>query len=200
MGPSRSAGRLKPAPGIRRFPLSLPPSFVHRLASTIIPRCVGTVARQCTAMEVGSPPPRGSSLGSGLFCPDPSSLNRPQLRVNARDGRGSLNAGAGHGPGVLMVLQSARGLHDVKRIGRGHEDVGLADGGGDACSSGHSLQLCAPCRKDWLFVRKEALVSLADGAASARDPTAPSAVADPGLVLVRGPDARTTRMRRRVGS
>jgi len=31
-------------------------------------------------------------------------------------------------------------------------------------------------------------VSLADGAASARDPTAPSAVADPGLVLVRGPD------------
>ena len=27
-----------------------------------------------------------------------------------------------------------------------------------------------------------------DGAASARDPTAPSALADPGLVLVRGPD------------
>ena len=47
---------------------------------------------------------------------------------------------------------------------------------------------CTPCRKDWLFVRKEALVSLADGAASARDPTAPSALADPGLVLVRGPD------------
>ena len=23
---------------------------------------------------------------------------------------------------------------------------------------------CTPCRKDWLFVRKEALVSLADGA------------------------------------
>ena len=53
LGPSRGAGRLKPAPGIRRFPLSLRPSFVHRLASTIIPRCVGTVARQCTAMEVG---------------------------------------------------------------------------------------------------------------------------------------------------
>ena len=66
--------------------------------------------------------------------------------------------------------------------------AGLADGGGDACSSGHSVQLCAPCRKDWLFARKEALVSLADGAASAREPTAPSAAADPGLVLVRGPD------------
>jgi len=52
----------------------------------------------------------------------------------------------------------------------------------------HSLQLRAHRRKDWLFVRKEALVSLTDGAVSARDPTAPSAVADPGLVLVRGPD------------
>ena len=31
-------------------------------------------------------------------------------------------------------------------------------------------------------------MSLADGAASARDPTAPSALTDPGLVLVRGPD------------
>jgi hypothetical protein len=51
--------------------------------------------------------------------------------------------------------------------------------------SGDSLQLRAPGRKDWLFVRKEALVSLADGALSARDPTAPSALADPGLVLVR---------------
>ena len=39
--------------------------------------------------------------------------------------------------------------------------------------SRHSLQLRAPCRKDWLFVRKEALVSLADGAPSARGPTAP---------------------------
>jgi hypothetical protein len=48
--------------------------------------------------------------------------------------------------------------------------------------------LRALCRKDWLFVRKEAFVSLADAAPSARDPTAPSALADPGLVLVRGPD------------
>ena len=54
--------------------------------------------------------------------------------------------------------------------------------------SGHSLQLGALCRKDWLFVRKEAFVSLADAAPSARDPTAPSASTDPGLVLVRGPD------------
>ena len=43
-------------------------------------------------------------------------------------------------------------------------------------------------RSDWLFIRKEALVSLANGALSARDPTAPSALTDPGLVLVRGPD------------
>ena len=54
--------------------------------------------------------------------------------------------------------------------------------------SGRSLQLRTSCRKDWLSVRKEALVWLAERAASARDPTAPSALADPGLVLVRGPD------------
>jgi hypothetical protein len=65
---------------------------------------------------------------------------------------------------------------------------------------GHSLQLRVLCRKDWLFVRKEALVSLADGAASARDPTAPSARADPGLVLVRGPDRPDLQDERRVGS
>jgi hypothetical protein len=52
--------------------------------------------------------------------------------------------------------------------------------------SGHSLHVRASCRKDWLSVRKEALVCpLADGASSARDPTAPSALTDPGLVLVR---------------
>src|SRR5437764_14582064 len=28
-------------------------------------------------MEVGHPPPQGPSLGSGLYCPGPSSLNRP---------------------------------------------------------------------------------------------------------------------------
>jgi uncharacterized protein DUF3489 len=40
--------------------------------------------------------------------------------------------------------------------------------------------------KDWLSVRKEALVSVE--AQNANDPTAPSASADPGLILVRGPD------------
>jgi hypothetical protein len=65
---------------------------------------------------------------------------------------------------------------------------------------GHSLQLRALCRKHWLSVRKEALVSLADGAASARDPTAPSALADPGLVPVRPRITRASRTIGRVGS
>ena len=65
--------------------------------------------------------------------------------------------------------------------------------------SGHSLQLRAVCRKHWLSVRKEGLVSLADGAASARDPTAPSALADPGLVLVRAPDRLSRPKFRGVG-
>jgi hypothetical protein len=47
---------------------------------------------------------------------------------------------------------------------------------------------CTPCRKDWLFVRKQALVSVSDGAASARDPTRPIGTGRSGLVLVRGPD------------
>ena len=55
--------------------------------------------------------------------------------------------------------------------------------------SGYSLQLCAPCRKDWLSVRKEALVSLADAARRAPVTQPPHRhSADPGLVLVRGPD------------
>ena len=41
-------------------------------------------------------------------------------------------------------------------------------------------------KNDWLSVRKEALVSLADGALNARTASpAPSALTDPGLVLVR---------------
>jgi hypothetical protein len=44
------------------------------------------------------------------------------------------------------------------------------------------------------------LVSLADGAASARDPTAPSALTDPGLVLVRDSDHPDLQDERRVGS
>jgi hypothetical protein len=54
--------------------------------------------------------------------------------------------------------------------------------------SGHSLQLSALCRKDWLSVRKEALVSSSGAPQNANGPTAPSALADPGLVLVRDPD------------
>jgi hypothetical protein len=42
-----------------------------------------------------------------------------------------------------------------------------------------------PCRKDWLFVRKEALVVVVRRGESANDPTAPSVSTDPGLVLVR---------------
>jgi len=55
-----------------RWPhVGLRPSFVHHAVSTVVPFRAGPVTRQCTAM------PQGSSLGSGLFCPDPSSLNRP---------------------------------------------------------------------------------------------------------------------------
>ena len=37
----------------------------------------GPQARWCTAMKWHSPQPQGSSLGSGVCCPGPSSLNRP---------------------------------------------------------------------------------------------------------------------------
>ena len=37
----------------------------------------GPQARSCTAMKWLAPQPQGPSLGSGLFCPGPSSLNRP---------------------------------------------------------------------------------------------------------------------------
>jgi hypothetical protein len=54
----------------------------------------------------------------------------------------------------------------------------------EAAHAGIHHSCAPPCRKDWLFFRKEALVSVADGAAGARVPTAPSALTDPGLVLV----------------
>jgi hypothetical protein len=44
------------------------------------------------------------------------------------------------------------------------------------------------CRKDWLSGPKEALLSSSSAAQNANGPTAPPALADPGLVLVRGPD------------
>jgi CRISPR associated protein Cas1 len=62
----------------------------------------------------------------------------------------------------------------IKGISEGYDPaIGTMREGTQSSLSGHSLQLRALCRKDWLFFRKEALVSLADGAASARDPTAP---------------------------
>ena len=69
--------RLKPAPGIRRPSSSLHPPFVHLVVASIIPYCAGSRTRSCTAWRVSSPPPQGPSLGSGLYCPGPSSLNRP---------------------------------------------------------------------------------------------------------------------------
>ena len=78
-------------------------------------------------------------------------------------------AGRSTGGGLLSRGHIYKILSNPIYVGRlPHKGQVHEDGGGDACSSGHSLQLCAPCRKDWLFVRKEALVSLADGAASAR--------------------------------
>ena len=55
-------------------------------------------------------------------------------------------------------------------------------------------------RKDWLSVRKEALVSSSDvsGVCVTQPPL--RLLADPGLVLVRGPDLWASRMRERVGS
>ena len=44
----------------------------------VVPFCVGTVARWNTAMRAAfATLPQGPSLRSGLYCPGPSSLNRP---------------------------------------------------------------------------------------------------------------------------
>jgi hypothetical protein len=51
--------------------------------------------------------------------------------------------------------------------------------------SGHSLQLRAPIQEGLAFRSKGSIGVVADRAASARDSTAPSALTDPGLVLVR---------------
>ena len=55
----------------------LHPPFVHSAARAGSPFVPGPQARSCTAMKWFEPQPQGSSLGSGLFCPGPSSLNRP---------------------------------------------------------------------------------------------------------------------------
>jgi hypothetical protein len=40
--------------------------FVHLVATTVVPLCVGPWTRLRTAVEVITPPPQGPSLGSGL--------------------------------------------------------------------------------------------------------------------------------------
>ena len=69
--------QLKPAPGMRHPTSGLLPPFVHLVDTSVIPYCAGSRTRSCTAWRVSSPPPQGPSLGSGLYCPGPSSLNRP---------------------------------------------------------------------------------------------------------------------------
>ena len=75
--PSRLVVQLKPAPGMRHPTSGLLPPFVHLVDTSVIPYCAGSRTRSCTAWRVSSPPPQGPSLGSGLYCPGPSSLNRP---------------------------------------------------------------------------------------------------------------------------
>jgi hypothetical protein len=51
----------------------------------------------------------------------------------------------------------------IKGISEGYDPaIGTMREGTQSSLSGHSLQLRAPCRKDWLSIRKEALVSLSD--------------------------------------
>src|SRR6516225_10015623 len=69
--------RLKPAPGMRCPMFGLHPPFVHLVATTVVPHCVGPRTRLRTALEGYYSSTPGSSLGSGLWCPGPSSLNRP---------------------------------------------------------------------------------------------------------------------------
>ena len=69
--------RLKPAPGMRRLTSSLrPPSRVSwsRRFSRTAP---GQELDNAPPWWATTPPPQRPSLGSGLFCPGPSSLNRP---------------------------------------------------------------------------------------------------------------------------
>ena len=68
---------LKSAPDMRVATTGLHPPFVHSAARAGSPFVPGPQARSCTAMKWFEPQPQGSSLGSGLFCPGPSSLNRP---------------------------------------------------------------------------------------------------------------------------
>ena len=76
--PSQRVAQLKPAPGICWPRVGLLPSFVHRISYPRMSRSVsGRLRADAPPWRVGNPPPQGSSLGSGLCCPGPSSLNRP---------------------------------------------------------------------------------------------------------------------------
>jgi hypothetical protein len=103
------------------------------------------------------------------------------------------------GGGLTTGDMRGRGVSPAHRGTSRRRGPQWSAGGRGSSLSGHSLQFRAPCRKDWLFVRKEALVS-SDGAASAHDPTAPIGTdrsgARPGEVRI----TRTSRTRGRVGS
>ena len=51
---------LKPAPGIRRLPSSLPPPFVHFVVATVVRSESGLRTRSCTAMRWNTPPTPGA--------------------------------------------------------------------------------------------------------------------------------------------
>src|SRR6516225_12203126 len=76
--PSQRVGQLKPAPGMRWPRIGLLPPFVHRVRIHEYPaqRRVGYAPMHRRGGWVILLP-RGPSLGSGLCCPGPSSLNRP---------------------------------------------------------------------------------------------------------------------------
>ena len=69
--------RLKPAPGMRLLTSGLHPPFVHLVSQRLSRSVSGRRLDDAPPWRVGSPPPQGPSLGSGLWCPGPSSLNRP---------------------------------------------------------------------------------------------------------------------------
>jgi hypothetical protein len=68
---------LKSAPDMRVATAGLHPPFVHSAARAGSPFLPGPQARSCTAMKWLAPHPQGPPLETGLFCPGPSSLNRP---------------------------------------------------------------------------------------------------------------------------
>jgi len=58
--------QLKPAPGMRCLTTGLSSPFVHLVVTTMVRAESGLRTRSCTAWRVGSPPPQGPSLRSGL--------------------------------------------------------------------------------------------------------------------------------------